>query len=339
MKRISLILLLISAVFISSAQHDVPNYRKSSKKHGKVEQTNDSATPSVDNKNNVTAVTPSDNSSVGTSDFEHVLLRQAIDNAFLIVRSSYNVRDQESGSNVSGTDFFGTVYSVVPLLSYGFGVDNRFLKPWKSDPNYDASKYGEDMVSVDKLEYKKVKDAIYMPYALNKTTGESLAPGFFHVADSTFQNLGLRVELGNGTKTGYMVWFHVNPENGETRYIVVPTKITFNENTIFSVRQPANPETVIGGLFLNLNADEPGCLRLNLMGVARMDPYGGNKWELVKMQAQPTVPEKNVAEPASNTKKQEAAPKEQQTKDDSIIPAQDDNKGKKKEKTKKEKSK
>ncbi|MBR5921218.1 MAG: hypothetical protein IKZ56_08660 [Bacteroidales bacterium] len=326
MKRISLILLLISAILFSNAQQVVPDIRKNKGKNKtKTEQQQtgkDNADKSApDDMHTVPALNPSGNGGAATSDAEYALLRQAIDNAFLVVKASYNVRDKESGSNVTGTEFFSTVYCVIPLLSYGFGVDNRFLKPWKSDPQYDANKYGDDLVSVDKLEYKKLKDAVFVPYQLNKNAGEALAPGFFHVADTTFHNQGLRVEIGNGAKTGYMVWFYMDPETKDVRYNVVPANVTFNENSIFNVRQPANSETVIGGAFLNLNADEPGCLRLNLMGVARLDPYGGKKWELVKLQSLPLPPVKaKPAEPVKHSK-EEAKPATG-TQDESIIPDQ-----------------
>lgn len=313
MKRISLVLLLVAAVLIGSAQNEVPNFRKNAKKDKTEQVSKDKTEKAVTDQ----SASPS-NPSNATSEGEYGLLRKAIDNAFLVVKASYNVRDKESGSNVTGTDFFSTVYCVAPLLPYGFGVDGRFLKPWKVDPKYDANKYGDDLVSIDKLEYKMVNGTSFKPYTLNKMTGEKLAPDFFHVTDTTFHNLGLRVELGDGSKNGYMVWFHMNPENGETRYNVVPTNVTFNENTIFSVRQPINPETVIGGAFLNLNADEPGCLRLNLMGVARIDPYGSGKWELVKMQSKPTTPVK-AKSAESKPAKTEAQP-EPEKKDESIIP-------------------
>ena len=163
MKRISLILLLISAILFSNAQQVVPDIRKNKGKNKtKTEQqqtgkdNGDKSAP--DDMHTVPALNPSGNGGAATSDAEYALLRQAIDNAFLVVKASYNVRDKESGSNVTGTEFFSTVYCVIPLLPYGFGVDNRFLKPWKSDPQYDASKYGDDLVSVDKLEYKKLKE-------------------------------------------------------------------------------------------------------------------------------------------------------------------------------------
>lgn len=310
-------MLLVAAVLVGSAQSEVPNFRKNTKHKDNTEQVS---------KDKTDKAAPSINQSNATSDGEYTILRKAIENAFLIVKANYNVRDRESGTNVSGTDFFGTVYSVVPLLSCGYGVDSRFLEPWKSDPKYDANKYGDNLVSVDKLEYKRPKDTAFIPYTMNRTTDQTLAPGFFHVTDSSFKNLGLRVELGNGVKSGYMVWFRVNPETGETSYYIYSTSVTFNENSIFNVRQPAEPETVIGGAFLNLNADEPGCLRLNLMAIARVDPYGGQKWELVKMQTYPDVPV--GAQPASSNQK--AGKSETSGSDDSIIPEQDNGKNKKK---------
>ena len=342
MKRISLILLLISAILFSNAQQVVPDIRKNKGKNKtKTEQqqtgkdNGDKSAP--DDMHTVPALNPSGNGGAATSDAEYALLRQAIDNAFLVVKASYNVRDKESGSNVTGTEFFSTVYCVIPLLPYGFGVDNRFLKPWKSDPQYDASKYGDDLVSVDKLEYKKRKDAGFVPYQLNKNAGEALAPGFFHVTDTTFQNQGLRVEVGNGVKTGYMVWFYMDPETKDVRYNVVPANVTFNENSIFNVRQPANSETVIGGAFLNLNADEPGCLRLNLMGIARLDPYGGKKWELVKLQSLPLPPVKAKPSEPSKPAREEAKPATD-SKDESIIPDQSKTKTKTSNKDNKKKA-
>jgi hypothetical protein len=345
MKRISLILFLISAILVGNAQDPILKHRKKSNANTttNAEVTTQDTSKATTVNNNVAedqAVSPikhdRDGVSGNVSTHENALLASAIDNAFLVVKADYNVRDKEDGSNLSGNNFFGSVYSVVPLLPYGFGVDNRFLTPWKSDPNYDANKYGDDMVSVDNLEYKKPKEAAFMPFKMNRTTDQSLAPGFYHVTDSSFKNLGLHVELGNGVKSGYMVWFRINPENGEASYSIHPTNITFNENSIFTVRQPLDPETVIGGAFLNMNADEPGCLRLNLMAVARIDPYGGKKWELVKLQSQPVPPVKDtpaVKEDEKEKAKNKSAQVESNDNgDSSIIPAQEESKDKKKSK-------
>ena len=131
-----------------------------------------------------------------------------------------------------------------------------------------------------------------------------------------------------------MVWFRINPENGETSYSIHPTNITFNENSIFTVRHPIDPETVIGGAFLNMNADEPGCLRLNLMAVARVDPYGGKKWELVKLQSQPVPPVKDIpaVKEDEKAKNKSAQVESDENSDSSIIPAQEESKDKKKSK-------
>ncbi len=321
MKQVNLIILLIFSLLVANAQEPELNFSKKRGKDKKTEQVKQTSSSNVvvppDGDENPPLNFGNTNSTAETNGF----LQKIVDNSFIVVKASYNVRDKESGSNVTGTDFFSTIYCITPVLSYGFGIDNRFLKPWKSDPKYDAYKYGDDLVSVDKLEYKLLKDETYVPYTLNRTTGETLAPGFFHIADTTFHNQGLRVEVGNGAKTGYMVWFYVDPETKDVRYNVVPANITFNENSIFNVHQPANPETVIGGAFLNLNADEPGCLRLNLMGIARLDPYGSGKWELVKMQSKPTPPGKAKSVEATKSSKHEDQ-SNSEIKDDSIIPDQ-----------------
>lgn len=335
MKKISIIVLLITAFLVGNAQEPIIKHKKKPEtgttnvvpqQNAETQTSAEPAptpAPSADDNQNASPIKhDKDASTGGSSAAEFSLLKPAIDNAFLIVKASYNVRDKESGSNLSGNDFFGTVYSVVPLLPYGFGVDNRFLKPWKFDPKFESGQYGDDMVSVDNREYRRLNNAIFVPYNLNQTQSQELASGFYHVKDTTFHNQGLRVEVGNGIKTGYMVWFRVNPD-GTTNYSIVPTKITFNENSIFNVKQPLDPETIIGGAFLNLSADEPGCLRLNVMAIARIDPYGGQKWELVKLQTQP-------AEPASAKSEKGEVKQDATSSDDSIIPDQNNDKGKKK---------
>lgn len=338
MKRISLIIFLVSFILIGNAQNNtVPNIRgkklqnknkqeQTVQKQGEVQNDTLDIAPDVTSENR--EVSPSSKSSrdaVIPSE-EYVLIEKAVSNAFLIVRKDYNVRD-ESGENITGNDFFGTVYSVVPLLQYGFGVDTRFLKPWKFDPKYDANIYDESRVFVEKVQYKKLKEATFKLFTMNQKVSESLGSGFYNVVDSTFQNHGFNVELGNGMKTGYMVWFFVN-EEGETSVNIQPTVITFNENTIFNVKQPTNAQYVIGGAFLNLNVDEPGCIRLNLMGVARIDPYGGKKWELVKLQSKPTPPEVDSPKDTKNSKNEEAESVDKND-EDAIIPEQDGAKDKK----------
>jgi len=333
MKRISIIVLLIAAFLVGNAQTIIKHNKKQNAGTTNVVTPQDveaapssEATPSAAENQNVSPLKHENAANGGSSVSDNSLLKPAIDNAFLIVKASYNVRDKESGSNISGNDFFGTVYSVIPLLPYGFGVDNRFLKPWKFDSKFDSGTYGDDMVSVDNREYRKLNNSVFVPYNLNKTQSQELASGFYHVKDTTFHNYGLQVEIDNGIKSGYMVWFRVDPENGTTSYSIVPTKVTFNENSIFNVKQPSEPETVIGGAFLNLSANEPGCLRLNLMAIARIDPYGGQKWELVKMQTHPDTPD--GVQPASSNQK--AVKSETSGSDDSIIPEQDNSKNKKK---------
>lgn len=325
MKKISLIFLLVAAVVLGNAQNNIPSLHGNKKGTNKeqAEKTNAGEESAVTPENKeIPSLNPQAPSSSRVSSDANAIIERAVENAFLVVKSDYNVRDNESGSNVSGNDFFGTVYSVVPLLAYGYGVDNRFLKPWKSDPKFDANKYGEDLVSVDNVQYKMLKDKEFRPFDMNKTVSEMLASGFYNVLDTTFHNLGLGVETGDGMKSGYMVWFSLD-DMGETHCTIIPTTITFNENTIFNLRQPANPASVIGGAFLNMNVDEPGCIRFNLMGMARMDPYGSRKWELVKMLSQPTASGKSASDK-----------KNQGQDDDSIIPEKDNNKGKKKGKNK-----
>jgi len=338
MKRISIVILLLSVILFGNAQNNVPSLRGNKQNKSNTEQTQQDNKEQTEKRTEaeettaepvnreVPSLNPQAPSAAKTSARENRILESAVENAFLVVRADYNIRDKENGTNISGNEFFGTVYSVVPLLAYGYGVDNRFLNPWKSDPNYDANKYGENLVSVDKLQYRRLKDKDFIPFDMNKTTSETLASGFYNVLDTTFHNQGLGIELGNGMKSGFMVWFYAD-ESGETSQTIIPTTITFNENTIFNVRQPADATNVIGGAFLNMNVDEPGCIRLNLMGIARMDPYGTGKWELVKMLAQPA--NSANADASSNDKKS--------GEDDAIIPDKDNKNDK--GKSKKEKSK
>ena len=301
MKKITLLLFLITAVLIGSAQNTVPTLPKkgtksstrSPKIHHDVSSHQDSSisqnedTPSISKSKN----TENDETPVISKSKinEFALLRSGLDKAFLVVRHDYNVR--EDGILVGENDFFGTIYGIMPVIEGGLGIDNRFLKPWLSDQNYSKySKCANCTSSVDRRQYTALTDSVYLPYSFSTDITDTLTSGFYRISDSAFNFKGLRLQVGKGSQNGYLVWFFRDEtDNGKVEYTIQQHKIVFNENTIFNIPQPEKPKNIIGGFYLGLNVDEPGTIRLNLMGVARMDPYGGNQWELVKIRQLPIV--------------------------------------------------
>lgn len=282
MKKYCLVLFMIFAVLVSSAQEQrLPSPRKKQKTEAKTD----------DSKGGTQAA-------ITASDYN--ILRNAVENAFLVVQQSYNIR--KNGVLVdAGGEFYGQSYSILPLLKYGYGVDKSFSEPWMKDSRY-RSEYGScsDCVAhVDRILYKRLSDkGDYQPFKLEDRISDTLAPTFFHVREDFFNNKGLNVQVGNGVKSGYMIWFMGGEKN--VYFSIVPMIITFNENLIFSLEQPAD-KNIIGGFFLNVNVSEPGVVTLDILGAARLDPYTGEKWELVKMLKRPVSPD------GENSKKTETS--------------------------------
>lgn len=280
MKKYSLIFLLMTSILLCSAQEQkVPNLRKNRQTTTTTTQTQTQA-PS-------TAETTS-NKNVSISSNDYGIIQKAIENAFLVVRQSYNIR--KNGALVDAGDYFGHHYTMVPLLKYGYGLDRNYNEPWLQDKRYaEYASCKECLVTVDRVEYKRLSEKKdYEPFKLDDRISDTLAPGYYHVHESAFDNKGLGVQLGNGVKSGYMVWFTLN--NSGVSFTITPLTITYNENLIFNLPQPAMSSDVIGGFFINLDMSNPGVVNLNLLGVARLDPYGGGYWELVKMQKAPVNP-------------------------------------------------
>lgn len=256
-----------------------PDLSKLHPKTQKAKSTNKSPAQTTAKENSETAVAASQ---------DYVFLRDAVENAFMVVKQSYNVR--ENGVNVAGNDFFGHVYSIMPIVEYGYIADCYFQEPWKMDRRYDRySKRDECLASVDLMQYYPLTDRSLKPFIMNTLYSDSLATDIRFVRDDFCQQKGMHPTVGKGVVNGYMVWFTKDAQN-KVDFTIQPTTLTMNENAIFALKQPANPQQVIGGAFLTLNMDEPGAIRLDLLGMARLDPYGSGNWELIRFQRVPATP-------------------------------------------------
>jgi len=274
MKKSSLILLSLFLVLACNAQNQkLPTPRKSPK------------TETVKVENTPVENTSGESASVLSSG--NGVLQDAVKNAFIVIQQSYNIR--KNGVLVDGNDFFGHRYAVLPLLTHGYGVDSLFEKPWENDKRYaEYADCSECLVTVDRVQFKKLSDeGDYHFFNLNDRVTEALASDLFYIQDDHFDNKGLEVKVGNGTQKGYMVWFLMR--NGEIIPSIQPLTVTFNENTVFPVPQPKGGKDVLGGYFVNLNMSVPGTITMELLGVARLEPNDGGKWELVKMQKEPDL--------------------------------------------------
>lgn len=273
MKKFSLVLLLIVSVLVVEAQNQrVPNLRRN-------QPTTTSQTQSQ------TSAESLRHSTANVSVDVNGIIQQVIANSFLVIQQSYNIR--RNGALVEGNDFFGHHFSVVPLLKYGYGIDALFNKPWQRDKRYaEYANCKECLVTVDRVQYARLSDQKnFVPFNLKNRITDTLTSGFYYVQESKYGNNGLGVQLGNGVRNGYLVWFTYN--NGAVSFTVNPFTITFNENNVFNMPQPAMLSNVIGGFFIDFDVSDPGAINLNLLGVARLDSYGGGKWELVKMKNAP----------------------------------------------------
>lgn len=341
MKRVFIIVALIALCLVAEAQwRRVPSIKRTQteKKQPK---------PKASNVNKDTvAIQPvkakEDNSQKSIMDAAgYKLICDAVENAFVVVRQKYNVR--KDGSNVSGNDFFGEVYSILPILKYGFNIDSRYQKPWNFDSK--AASYqncSECVFSVDVSDYRRLSDKKFKSFDLKTEIADTIASGIYFIRDSFMNNNGMNVVTGNGIRDGYMVWFRLGGDD-EIKYEIKPMTIIYNENFIFSLEQPQNVDQIIGGMFIKLNTDEPGCIKVDLIGMARLEPYEKKKWELVKLLSTTSPLQKSVqkGENVENDKASEEKVDKKDKKDqkeETIIPDEGSTHNKKSKSDKKKKS-
>ena len=338
MKRVFIIVALIALCLMAEAQwRRVPSIKRTQteKKQPK---------PKASNVNKDTvAIQPvkakEDNSQKSIMDAAgYKLICDAVENAFIVVRQKYNVR--KDGNNVSGNDFFGEFYSILPILKYGYNIDCRYQKPWVFDSK--AAQYGncsECVFSVDVSDYRRLSDKKFKPFDLKTEIADTIASGIYFIRDPFMNNNGMNVVTGNGIRDGYMVWFSLGGDD-EIKYEINPLSIIYNENFIFPLEQPKNVDQIIGGMFINLNTTEPGCIKVDLIGMARLEPYEKKKWELVKLlsttSSLPEAVQKDDND--ENDKASESKVDKKDKKEESIIPDEGDTHNKKSKSEKKKKS-
>ena len=338
MKRVFIFVALVALCLMAEAQwRRVPSIKRTQteKKQPK---------PKASNVNKDTvAIQPvkakEDNSQKSIMDAAgYKLICDAVENAFIVVRQKYNVR--KDGNNVSGNDFFGEFYSILPILKYGYNIDCRYQKPWVFDSK--AAQYGncsECVFSVDVSDYRRLSDKKFKSFDLKTEIADTIASGIYFIRDPFMNNNGMNVVTGNGIRDGYMVWFSLGGDD-EIKYEINPLSIIYNENFIFPLEQPKNVDQIIGGMFINLNTTEPGCIKVDLIGMARLEPYEKKKWELVKLlsttSSLPEAVQKDDND--ENDKASESKVDKKDKKEESIIPDEGDTHNKKSKSEKKKKS-
>lgn len=319
MKRICIVATLIALCLMADAQSwRVPSIKRnqSEKKQQKTKVSKSDKDTVVLQPIKVVEEAPQTNV-VATAGYK--LLCDAVENTFIVVKQKYNLR--KDGSNVSGNDFFGESYSIIPILKYGYGIDNRYLKPWDFD--IQAAQYSdcsECVFSVDVSDYRRLSDKNFKSFDLQTEIADTIASGIYFVRDLFMNNSGMDIVTGNGVKDGYMVWFRHDGDD-EINYEIVPTDLIYNENFIFPIEQPKNIESIIGGVFIKLNASEPGIIKVDLLGMARLDPYEKKNWELVKPISATTPPQEVQKEESVEPEKSSANKAEKKAeKEETIIP-------------------
>lgn len=323
MKKYHILFVILCIFFVGNAQYETPDISKLHPKRSTRTHTqknhSDKKTATTTEQTKVPEIDSAAKARFEVSDAGYQLLCSAVENAFIVVKQSYNVR--KDGANISGNSFFGQCYSVLPILQYGYGIDSRYRQPWVLDNK--AANYASDqncIFTVDDSQYKRFGEKSFKPFNLTTTIADTLASNIFFVRDSFMNNNGLQVGLGNGIQKGYMVWFY-DRGNDKIEYSILPMTLTYNENFIFPIEQPKNPEQTVGGMFIRLNADTPGTISIELLGIARIEPYSKDKWELVKFLKAP----KNLKNADSAVTKEEDSSSDKDSKqkngeNESIVP-------------------
>ncbi|MDR1555698.1 MAG: hypothetical protein LBS88_01535 [Tannerellaceae bacterium] len=147
-----------------------------------------------------------------TSNVNPGLIEEAVKDVFFIIRQGYQLKDVSvKPPKYYGRDnnpFFGFTYSLGIKTTTGFYTDEKVLRPWDYDSNYDSYRTNKSYEPVlSGARYRSFYSDNLQEMTFVTDSCATLSKPFVHVKNTKiFNGKGFSTEVRNGIQNGWLVW-------------------------------------------------------------------------------------------------------------------------------------
>ena len=210
------------------------------------------------------------------------MVTRAIQGSVVIVRQSYQVKNQKTGKvyGRNGRKDFGHFYSIGVKTEAGLVLTDGALKPWLYDTAF--KKLGEDYEAVISLtEVREVNNSKFNQCPLQM--GRQQPEGLWVANAGDVASNSMEIDQEEGKKDGWLIWFVTKKDldtKADTKISTqsVNKKIEVNNGSYsLDVDVPVSNDLVLGGIYVCPVYLGGGHVAYRLVGVTVKE---GMQWKL-----------------------------------------------------------
>lgn len=214
-----------------------------------------------------------------------LLVNKAISGSVVVVRQSYQVKNKKNGKVYGrhGGKEFGQHFSIGVKTENGLVITNAAMTPWAEDDAYKKIEKDYDAF-ISFTEIREIVQEGESTYSQCPLAVDSNQPqGLWLAQTKNFKNNLLELDLENGKKDGWIMWYtmkkapNVEP-NSPVNIQSITKKIELADSvTIVDVEAPSDGDIVLGGIYVCPTYYGGGHVIYKLVGMTILD---NGKWHL-----------------------------------------------------------
>lgn len=212
------------------------------------------------------------------------LLLQALSPEVSIIRQQYRLMRGSDYYGKNNRSYYGESYSLGVKVSGGTIMLENVVEPWKDDADYQrVSASGDYKPSMYWSYQRNIQDSIYHQVELGLNFVKPLnEEKSLYIHKDELKDFGLSIDESAGQKNGYMIWVYsttnLQDSTMSVNFVQSPYQVDASADSTVYHMAPADPEKLLGGIFVVPQIERGGRLQFFLVGVAA--PNSEKKWNL-----------------------------------------------------------
>lgn len=202
--------------------------------------------------------------------------KEAISPELYVIRQQYRLERNGEHFGKNNMPFYGETYSLAVKVPGGMMFLGDVVEPWKYDSDYNrvnaSGKYKPELFwtyqrPIADSTYKAVELELGTEYVSPVNAEKSL---YLHTEKKG--DFGLNIDSSTGKKAGYMIWAYSKSDIQDSAMVVElrqsADSIDVRADSTLITMSPANPEKIIGGIYVTPKYGRAGQVQFVLNGIA-----------------------------------------------------------------------
>lgn len=222
------------------------------------------------------------------------VVNEALSPCLSIIRQQYRLQKGEDYYGKNNLPFYGESYSLAVKVAGGTLFQGDVMRPWTYDADYSRANASGNYTPCLFWTYQRLlSDSVYRAIDFELYNGPSPYVQPLNADSSLYLHLDKKADLGlgldkeQGRKNGYMVWAYSRTSTQDSAMTVdlrqSSLTVEAGADSVFVSVSPANPEKVIGGVYVVPKFESGGRVQFLLAGMAVRT--GDKAWSLQLLMA------------------------------------------------------